>query len=331
MAVDGAAIDALAIVGGRKILEDLGQGRPIEESPQNSRLGQSFNKFRIGSEEVLNGGLPSLVLADIAARTLLVLRNCVLGSFSKGTSDKLRASTFYRWGVDMPLRAFYGLVVFLKAVPGFQAAVFIGLSLLAFFALFVGLNWKTAIIQPHGQFSMMWFAIFIALPAIWLCVGLYQLSRSGLRRAHLSDSVKHALIAICAASPLISVTLMFFGLTDIVWDWWSGTWEPVGSRHIQVLMVLLYGIVPFVLSFLGGYLAVRESKRDLQVEDLTAALERITESELQDISDRMGEQHRVTPESRRDIVKALTVSAEMNQKFGSLERAIRASSPGVLD
>ena len=121
------------------------------------------------------------------------------------------------------------------------------------------------------------------------------------------------------------------GLTDIVWDWWSGTSEPMGSRRIQVLMVLLYGIVPFVLSFLGGYLAIRESTRDLQVEDLTAALERITESELQDISDRMGDQHRVTSENRRAIVKALTVSAEMNQKFGSLERAIRATSPGILD
>ena len=330
VAVDGAAIDALAVVGGRKVMEDLGQGRPIEESPQNSRLGQTFSKFRIGSEEVLNGGVPPLVLADIAARTLLVLRQCILGSFSPATAGKVRASTLYRWGVDLPLRAFYGLVVFLKTVPGFQAAIFLGLSALSLLALFVGLNWKAAIIQPRGEFSVTWFAVFILVPASWLCVGFYQLSRSRLRRAHISDSIRHALIAICAASPLISVTLVYFGLTDIVWDWWNGTSEPTGSRDVQLLMILLYGIVPFVLSFLGGYLAVRESQRDLQVEDLTAALERVTESELQDISDRMGEQHRVTPESRRDIVKALAVSAEMNQTYGKLERAIRASSPGML-
>lgn len=331
VAVDGAAIDALAIIGGKQILKDLGEGRPLVESPQNSRLGQTFNKFKIGSEEVLNGGMPPLVLAEIASRTLLVLRNCILGSFSKGTAGKVQASTFYRWGVDIPLKSFYGLVVFLQTVPGFQAAVFVGLSILSFLALFVGLNWKDAIIQPQTDFSIVWFTVFIALPAIWLSVGLYQLSRSRLRRAHFSDSLKHALIVICAASPLISVTLVFFGLTDILWDWWNGAPEPVGSRYIQGLMIVLFGIVPFVLSFLGGYLAVRQSMRDLQVEDLTAALERITESELQDISDRMGEQHRVTPENRRDIVKALTVSAEMNQKFGSLERAIRASSPGMLD
>jgi predicted acylesterase/phospholipase RssA len=331
VAVDGTAIDALAVVGGKQILTDLCGGRPTEESPQNSRLGQTFNKFRIGSEEVLNGGLPPLVLAEIAARTMLVLRNCILGSFRPGTADKVRASALFRWGIDLPMRAFYGLVVFLKTVPGFQAAVFVGLSVLSVFALFVGLNWKTAIIFPQGSFSITWFVIFIALPAIWLCAGLYQLSRSRLRRAHVSDSMRHALIAICAASPIISVTLVFFGLTDIMWDWWNGTSEPIGSRYVQALMILLYAIVPFVLSFLGGYLAVRESTRDLRVEDLTAALERMTDSELQDVSDRMGEQHRITPENRKDIVKALTVSAEMNQKFGSLERAIRASSPGMLD
>jgi hypothetical protein len=331
VAVDGAAIDALAEVGGRQILADLGQGRPLEESPQNSRLGQTFSKLRIGSEEVLNGGVPPLVLAEIASRTLLVLRNCMLGSLNKSTSSRLRASAFYRWGVDVPLRAFHGLVGFLKTAPGFQAGIFLGLTILSVLALFVGLNWKDAIIQPEGDFSILWFSLFIALPAVWLSVGLYQMSRPRLRRTHLSDSVRHALIVICAVSPLVSVALVFFGLTDVLWDWWNGTGEPVESRYLKAVMVVVYGIVPFVLSFLGGYLAVRESTRELQVEDLTAALERITEAELQDISDRMGERHRVTPENRRDIVKALAVSAEMNQRFGSLERAIRASSPGMLD
>ncbi len=331
VAVDGAAMDALAAIGGRKLMEELAQGRPTGESPQDSPLGQSFNKFRIGSEDLLNGALPPLVLADIVARTLLVLRNCMLGSLSKGTAEKVRGSTLYRWGIDLPLRAFHGLIIFLKATPGLQAGVFIGISILSLLALFVGLNWKTAIIQPQGQINFIWFALFIVLPATWLCVGLYQLSRSRLRRAHVSDSARHALIAICAASPLISVTLVYFGLTDIIWDWWDGTSVPVESHYLQALMIVLYGMVPFVLSFLGGYLAVRESARDLQVEDLTAALERITEAELQDISDRMGQQHRVTPENRRDVAKALRVSAEMNQKFGSLERAIRASSPGTLD
>jgi hypothetical protein len=259
------------------------------------------------------------------------LRNCVLGSFSQGTAGKVRASTLYRWGVDLPLRVFRGLVIFIQTVPGFQAATFIGISLLSLLALFVGLKWKSAIIQPNGQFSILWFTLFIVLPAIWLSSGLYQMSRSRLRGTHLSDSIRHALIAICTASPLISVILVYFGLTDLMWDWWSGTAEPAGTRDIQVIMILFYGIVPFLLAFLGGYLAVRQSQRAPEADDYTAALEKITESELQDVSDRMGEQHRVTPESRLAVAKALTVSAEMNHTFGKLDRAIRASSPGTLD
>jgi patatin-related protein len=329
--VDGAALDALAVLGSRKILEDMAAGRPTEESPAASRLGQAFSKFRIGSEDVLNGGLPSLILADISSRSLLVLRNCILGSFSKGTAGKVRASLLYRWGVDLPLRAFHGLVIFLHTVPGFQAATFICISLLSLLALFVGLKWKAAIIQPRGEFSILWFTLFIVLPAIWLSAGLYQMSSSRLRGTRLSDSIRHALIAICVASPLISVILVYFGLTDLMWDWWSGTAEPAGTRDIQVIMILFYGIVPFLLSFLGGYLAVRQSRRAFEADDYTAALEKITESELQDVSDRMGEQHRVTPDSRLAVAKALTVSAEMNQTFGKLDRAIRASSPGTLD
>jgi predicted acylesterase/phospholipase RssA len=330
VAVDGTALDAIAAIGSRKMLEELGGGRPIEESPQNSQLGQMFNKLRISSEEVMNGGLPPLVLADIGSRALLVLRNCLLGSFSRNTASKVKASSFYRWGLDLPLRILRGLVVFLQTVPGFQKTVFVGLSVLSILALFVGLNWKDEIVQPQGQFNMLWFSVFVALPGIWLCVGMYQLSQRKLRRVTFKESTRHALIAICAASPFISVALVYFGLTDVLRDWYAGKSEPVG-RHLQIVMVFLFGVVPFILSFLGGYLAVREANRDLDVDDFTAALERVSESELQDISDRMGERHRITAENRRDVVKALTVSAEMNQGFGKLERAIRASSPGMLD
>jgi len=57
----------------------------------------------------------------------------------------------------------------------------------------------------------------------------------------------------------------------------------------------------------------------------------MTDTELQDICGRMGDLHRVTPENHNEVVKALTVSSEMNRTFGKLERAIRATSPGALD
>jgi hypothetical protein len=96
-------------------------------------------------------------------------------------------------------------------------------------------------------------------------------------------------------------------------------------------MVFLYGIVPFLLSFIGGYLALRQDYQGPEVDDYTTALSRMTDAELQDVSDRMGEKHAVTPEKRRDIVKALTVSAEMNDTFGKLYRAIRAANPSAWE
>jgi len=85
------------------------------------------------------------------------------------------------------------------------------------------------------------------------------------------------------------------------------------------------------MAFLGGYFALNARRKQPQLDDLTGALERMTEADLQDVSDRMGEQLQVTPDNRRKIVKALTVSAEMNDAVGKLERAIRSVSPGALE
>ncbi|HEX3144226.1 MAG TPA: hypothetical protein VHQ64_09655, partial [Pyrinomonadaceae bacterium] len=127
----------------------------------------------------------------------------------------------------------------------------------------------------------------------------------------------------------ISVTMLFFGLTDLFRDWWNGTFEP--SRNLKFLMIVAYGIVPFVLSFLGGYMAMQERSREPEVDDLADALGRMTESDLQDVCDRVGEHHTITPENRAKVARALTVAAEMNNGMGTLTRAIRAVSPGSLD
>jgi patatin-related protein len=331
VAVDGAALDAIAVVGGKRLLEEIrsGSSSPLEESPKQSALGKVFANYHVGSQELVGTGVPFLVVAEIALRALLVLRSCVLGSFGDRTAGKIRASSFYRWGFDIPLRSFYGGVVFFRSAPNFQRALLAGTTVLAILAVVIGLKWRKAIIEPNGEFSLMWFAVFIVVPLTWLTAAAYQFSRTRLRH-HLTDSVRNAIVAICTAAPLISVTMVYFGLLDLVTDYRNATAEP-GSRNLQLLMVLLYGIVPFVLSFIGGYIAVYSRRQQPELDDLTGVLERMTESEVQDVSDRMGEQHQVTPESRRKIVKALTVSAEMNDGVGKLERAIRAVSPGALE
>jgi hypothetical protein len=330
--VSGAALDAVAAVGGKQLLQEISGPRPLEESPKNSALGITFNNFQVGSEEIAGGGVPFLVVSEIVLKALLVLRSCLLGSLSEKAARRIRASNLFRWCFDMPLRALYGLVTFTRSAPAFQTSIVVGLTIFASLALFIGLKWTDAIIRPTGQIHFLWFAVFIIGPLAWLCAAAYQLSRNRIRD-YPSDRVRDVFVAICTAAPAIFVAMVYFGLTDLVWDFWSNEQPPTDSRWIrflQILTIALYGVVPSIMAFLGGYFAMNR-RRQPGLDDLTGALERMTESDLQDVADRTGEQFQVTPENRRKIVKALTVSAEMNGAPGKLERAIRAVSPGALE
>src|SRR5688572_10353918 len=293
--LDATALNAVAAIGGKKLLEELEDGRPAELSPRESRLGRMFADFQIGSEEVWGGGVPLLVLGEIGLKTLLVLRSCLIGSFSERTGRRIRSSTLFRWGIDLPLRSFYGALTFFRSAPAFQPAILIGGTLLSLLALFIGLYWRDPIIFPEGRFSILWFCFFIVGPLAWLTAGAYQLTRSR-PAGGIVNSFGNAFVALCTAAPLISVTMLFFGLTDLVRDWWYGTTDQVMSRNMQLLVVIVYGIVPFGLSFLGGYLAMQARHKAPEVEDLSGALERMTESDLQDVCDRVGEHHQVRSE-----------------------------------
>jgi hypothetical protein len=325
--MDSTALNAVAAIGGKKLLEELEGERPQELSPRESRLGRMFADFQIGSQEVWGGGVPLVVLGEIGLKSVLVLRSCILGSFSERTSGKIRSSALFRWGVDLPLRSFYSALTLLRGAPSIQPAIVAGGTILSILALFVGLRWRDAIIEPEAGFSIFWFCVFIVAPLAWLTAVLYQLTRSRSSQ-RLGSSLRNAFAAICTAAPLISVTMLFFGLTDLFRDWWNGALDPTGS--LRFLMIVLYGVVPFVLSFLGGYLAMQERNREPEVDDLADALGRMTESDLQDVCDRVGERHQITPENRAKVAKALTVAAEMNNGMGTLTRAIRAVSPGAL-
>jgi patatin-related protein len=330
--ISGAALDAVAAVGGRQLLQELAGPRLSEGSPKESALGKSFNNFRVGSEEIAGGGVPFLVVSEIVLKALLVVRSCILGSFSPKAARRIRASNLFRWFFDIPLRALYGMVVFTRSAPAFQTSIVIGVTLFAILGLFIGVKWADPIIRPTGQINFLWFGIFIIGPLAWLSAAAYQLSRNRIRD-HFSDRTRDIFIAICTAAPAIFIAMVYFGLTDLVWDFWNNEQPPTDSRWVRLLQVLTiaaYGVVPSLMAFLGGYLAMNRHRQP-ELDDLTGALERMTEADLQDVSDRMGEQLQVTSENRRKIVKALTVSAEMNDAIGKLERAIRAVSPGALE
>jgi hypothetical protein len=57
------------------------------------------------------------VLLEILAVTLLVMRNCILEVFG-ANAGKVKANWLYRFGVDFPLRAFYGATLFMRRATG---------------------------------------------------------------------------------------------------------------------------------------------------------------------------------------------------------------------
>src|SRR5262249_29312623 len=75
--------------------------------PRATKLGKLFRyNYRVGTEELLRD-LPSLVLLEILAVALLVLRNCILTVFGPN-ARKIRRNIIFFLGVDLPLRTFYG-------------------------------------------------------------------------------------------------------------------------------------------------------------------------------------------------------------------------------
>ena len=69
-----------------------------------------------------------------------------------------------------------------EAAPALQQAILAGATVFSILALFVGLHWRDAIILPGGNFSILWFAVFIVAPLAWLTSAIYQLSRVRSRR-----------------------------------------------------------------------------------------------------------------------------------------------------
>jgi predicted acylesterase/phospholipase RssA len=327
VSVDHTALEAIARIGGKQLLTQLDGERTAELWPSRSRLGQTFAAFRSGSEEVFSGGVPPLILAEIASKSLLVLRTCLLGSMRKSTADRIRASVGYRWAIDIPLRAIYGGVRFLAAAPDMKIPVVVTLTALSLFALFVGISWRDSVVAPGGSVSLLWLMVFIVIPTTILIAEAYQFSRIRLSRTSIPARVQSALTLVMGLAPAFSVGMLYFGLTDTVRDWLSGEPLPQDTpAYMNYVMILLYGIIPFFLSFLGGYLAIREqSQKRMSPENLKDTLERLTDAELQDVADRMGHRFAVKPDTRQDIAAALVSKAEEDRKLGALELAIRAS------
>src|SRR5262249_22268957 len=151
---------------------------------------------------------------DTLSRTLLILRNCVLGVFDDQKVDRIKSNRVYLWAVDIPLKALYGIVAFLRTAPAVQVTVQAALTTVSLLAILVGTIWRNEIIEPAGRLNLLWFAVFLAVPTMVLCVQALFFSRTRVRDRRFSPNLQTVIVGVCAATPLVLVVAFWMGLLD---------------------------------------------------------------------------------------------------------------------
>ena len=177
--------------------------------PTETKLGRFFrNEYRVGTEALLRD-MPLLVLFEILAVSLLVLRNCLLGVFGPN-AEKVKSNPIYSFGVDLPLRAFYSLVLFLRRAPGSWIAIQVGLFILAVLALFVGITWRDPIIYTkEAGVYLRWFVVFIALPLVVLTSQYVFLWHGRINQRAWLRRLRDVLVALLLVAPVLVLSLVF--------------------------------------------------------------------------------------------------------------------------
>ncbi|MBS1786093.1 MAG: patatin-like protein [Acidobacteria bacterium] len=203
----GAVAAAAQSYANAKHFEDDGSA----PRPRATKLGKFFRQqYHVGTEEMLKD-MPQLVLLEILAVALLVLRNCLLTTFGPN-ARRVKESPLYFFGVDLPLRAFYGAVIFLRRAPRYWVAFMAGVTIISLLLLFVGFNWRDSIIYtelPKGgfEFHLKWFAIFIGVPMTML-VGQYAFFWHGqISRWRWLRMVRFFVIGVLLTAPLLALIL----------------------------------------------------------------------------------------------------------------------------
>ncbi len=187
--------------------------------PRETKLGKLFrHQYRVGTEALLRD-LPALVLLEILAVALLVLRDCILSVFGPN-APKIKKNTLYFLGIDLPLRTFYGAVLLLRRAPQSWVALQIGLFVLALLALLVGINWRNEILYTPTTFGpqlqLKWFVVFIALPLMVLAGQGVFIWRGRIGKWRWARVLRDALVAALLVAPLLVLILTFQTLSQVV-------------------------------------------------------------------------------------------------------------------
>ena len=247
--------------------------------PSKTRLGRFFkNQYAVGTEELLRD-IPRVILLEMLAVSMLVLRNCVLGIFAERAA-KVRSHPLYLFGVDYPLRVFYSLVLFMRRAPRAWIFFLATLGTVSALALAVGLYWRNPIIYTNGGLSLTCLGLFVGLPLVILTAEVIYLLKKDFARRTLGRLLRSAAgaaaLAVLLTAPLIlgaayaglervhdrgreALESQYLGRVPLL----GGllTRDEIWRRRAARAGVISAGALLFLSPYLGAYWLLRRSRR----------------------------------------------------------------------
>lgn len=100
----------------------------------------------MGSQTLL-ADVPTVILLEIVAKAMLVLRNCVLTNLGPG-AGRVKTANAFKYFVDLPLQTFYNYVLWWRRAPAEHRYTQIVIFLVACAILAIGFFWRDPLFLP---------------------------------------------------------------------------------------------------------------------------------------------------------------------------------------
>jgi patatin-related protein len=254
--LDNLAVKAAA----RQFAADAGVGKK-----SSRELAELLGASPVGKEKP-EQDIPLSVLIELAARSLLILRNCIVNSFGPERAAAVRGHRVYRVFIDWPLRGLHALAALISKRPVHGG---VALGLIAYFLLAMAVDvcfFKVL----HVQTGWRWYVaagVFGLLPLICLFTATVLVAGT----EYLWDAVqtrtrrvaKLALLAIAGSVVLVPGALLAYlayayvllalnpPLVRVLSRWW---WPEAFDRPGDVVVLA-------VIAALGFWLGKRTRRR----------------------------------------------------------------------
>jgi hypothetical protein len=200
--------------------------------------------------------IPASVLLELAARSLLIVRNCVVNSLGTERAAAVRQHRAYKVFVDWPLRAFHALAKLIRDRPVHGG---VALGLLAYFSLAVLIDvvFFSSVVGQTGWRGYVAAWTFVGLPLICLAAAttlviVTDYSWKALRtpsqrlaRHLLIGLAGLALVLSCGAVVYLAYAYVSNAINPLLapllaqLSWWPKGFERPGDVVVLVVLAAL--------------------------------------------------------------------------------------------